>query len=139
MGDRMLAGYETVGNFEPIQLYAGEADTVSTQGVLTSGQKVGQLNARGETFKFPVVALMANGKLVKYNAAGNDGSQVPYGILPHALDASATGYNADTNTPVLIGGVFNFDALDVGAVTYAALRAAFAGAGNNNIVIQRLY
>lgn len=135
MGDRQLAGYETVGNFQPIQLYAGEADTVSTQEVLKSGEKVGLLNARGETYKFPVVA-MVGGKLVAYNKEGNDGSQVPYGILPHALDASATGYNADVNTPVFVGGVFNFEALDADAATYAVLKAAFA---RTNIVIQKLY
>jgi hypothetical protein len=135
MGDKILAGYETVGVYEPIQLYAGEADTVSTQEVLTAGQNVGQLNARNETFKFPVVS-MVGGKLVAYNKEGADGSEVPYGILPHALDASATGYNADVDTPVFVGGVFNFEALDADGATYAALKAAFA---RTNIVIQKLY
>ncbi len=135
MGDRMLAGYETVGTFTPIQLYAGEADIVTTQEVLASGQKVGLLNARGETYKFGVVALVG-GKLVAYNKEGNDGSQVPYGVLPHAMDASATGYNADTNTPVIVGGVLNYEALDADAATYPVLKAAFA---RTNIVIQKLY
>ncbi len=139
MGDRMLAGYRTVGSFTPIQLYAGEADVVTTQGVLASGQKVGLLNDREETYKFPVVALVA-GKLIAYDKEnGVTGSNVPYGVLPHALDASGTGYNADTNTPVIIGGVLNFDALDCDAQTYAGLKAAFALAGNSNIIIQRLY
>jgi hypothetical protein len=139
MGDRILAGSRTVGTFVPIQLYAGEADVVTTQGVLASGQKVGQLNEREETFKFPVVALVA-GKLIAYDKEnGVAGANVPYGVLPHALDASATGYNADTNTPVIIGGVLNFDALDADGQTYAALKAAFALAGNSNLIIQRLY
>lgn len=136
MGDKILAGYETVGTFQPIQLYAGEADTVSTQEVVLTGQVLGQLNARGETFKFPVVALVA-GKLVKYDKEnGVAGSNVPYGILPHALDTSGTGYNADVNSPVFVGGVFNFEALDADGATYAVLKAAFA---RTNIVIQKLY
>jgi len=136
MADKILAGYENVGRYEPIQLYAGEADTVSTQEVLAAGQIVGQLNARNETFKFGVVALV-DGKLVKYDKEnGVVGAAIPYGILPHAIDTSATGYNADTNTPVLVGGVFNFDALEADGATYAQLKAAFAG---TNIVIQKLY
>lgn len=136
MGDRILAGYETVGNFQPIQLYAGEADTVSTQEVLKAGEKVGTLNARGETYLFPVVALVS-GKLIAYDKEnGVAGSNVAYGILPHALDASVTGYNADVNTPVFVGGVFNFEALSADGATYAQLKAAFA---RTNIVIQKLY
>ena len=137
MGDKILAGFRTVGNFQPIQLYAGEKQVVTTQGVLTSGQKVGQLNARDETFKFPVVALVG-GKFVKWNQAGNDGSQIIAGVLPHALDASATGYNADVDTPVIVEAVLNFEALDIGAVTYAQLRAA-AQAPGVAIVFQKLY
>lgn len=136
MGDRMLAGYETLGTFQPIQLYAGEADIVTTQEVALTGQVLGLLNTRGETYKFPVVALVA-GKLVKYDKEnGVAGSNVPYGVLPHAIDTSATGYNADTNTPVIVGGVLNFEALDADAATYAVLKAAFA---RTNIVIQKLY
>ena len=137
MGDKTLAGFETVGTYEPIQLYAGEKQPVTTQAVLTSGQKVGQLNARGETYKFPVVALVG-GKLVKWNQAGNDGSQIIAGVLPHALDASATGYNADVNTPVIVEAVLNFEAMDIGNVTYAQLRAA-AQAPGVAIVFQKLY
>lgn len=134
--DKILAGYETVGRYEPIQLYAGEADTVSTQEVFAAGAKSGQLNGRNETFKFGVVA-MVGGKLVPYDKEnGVAGANVPYGILPHALDSTATGYNADVNTPVFIGGVFNFDALDADGATYAVLKAAFA---RTNIVIQKLY
>lgn len=136
--DRILAGgVETVGTYAPIQLYAGERPPVTTQAVLTAGQKVGQLNARNETFKFPVVALVG-GKLVKWNQAGNDGSQIIAGVLPHALDASATGYNADVDTPIIIDAVLNFEAMDIGAVTYAQARAA-AQAPGVNITFQKLY
>ena len=138
MGDRILAGgVETIGTFTPIQLYAGERPVVTTQATLTSGQKVGQLNARNETFKFPVVAEVA-GKLVKWNQAGNDGSQIIAGVLPHALDASATGYNADVDTPIIKDAVLNWEAMDIGAVTYAQLRAAAQGP-SVNITFQKLY
>lgn len=135
--DIQLAGYETVGVFTPIQLWAGEKQPVSTQGVLTAGQKVGQLNGRGETFKFPVVALVG-GKFVKWDPAGANGAAVIAGVLPHALDASATGTNADIATPVFVEGIPNFEALDIGAVDYATIRAA-AQAPGVALVFQKLY
>ena len=130
--DIQLAGYRTVGTFVPIPLYAGEKQPVTTQGVLKSGQKVGELNARGETYKFPVVSEVA-GKLVDW-----DGSAPIKGILPHALDASATGRNADTPTPIFVEGVFNYEALDLDAALYADLRAAEQAPGTA-ITWQKLY
>jgi len=134
--DRILAGYRTVDSVEPVQLYAGEKQVVTTQGVLAAGLTLGQINAQGTTSKFPIVALVDE-ELVEYDAAGTDGSEVPYGVLPHALDTSATGYNATVDTPVIIEGVLNFEALDTDA-EYAALKAAFAAAPCG-IVIQKLY
>lgn len=132
MGDRILAGgIETIGTYVPIQLYAGENQVVTTQGVLTAGQNVGQLNARNETFKFPIVMETA-GKLVEWDGEGEIA-----GVLPHALDASATGYNADVDTPIIKQAVLNFEAMDT-ALTYAVVRAAPQGPGCN-IVFQRLY
>lgn len=141
--DRILAGYRTVDSVEPVQLYAGEKQPVTTQGTLASGENVGLLDDQGRTAKFPIVALVS-GELVEYDAAADDGggagtgaAATPYGILPHALDASATGYNAAVDTPVIIEAVINFEALDT-AETYADLKAAFAAAGSG-IVIQKLY
>lgn len=138
MGDKILAGYETLGRFEPIQLYAGERPVVTTQGTLTAGQKIGQLNARNETFKFGLVAELANGKLVKFNPAGNDGSELLKGVLPHALDTTATGYNADVDTSIILDAVLNFEAMDIGAATYAQARA-YKQAPGSNITFQKLY
>ena len=257
MGDRILAGYRTVGSFAPIQLWAGEPNGQTTQGTVAAGQVLGLLNDREETYKFPVVALVG-GKLVKWNplasdnyddyatgtltfsvavptagetvtiagkgitfrvaadpdedevtigatlnataanlanfinahrndfgvaggvtataagtvvtvrspgtagnavtlaeaganiaasgatlAGGTDsdaepgGAAKPYGILPHALDTSATGYNADVDSPVFISGHPNFEALDLPVgTTYAEVKAAFAGTMINP---QRLY
>jgi hypothetical protein len=124
--DRSLAGGVTVeGTFNPDQLYAGEADIVTTQGVVGA--------ASGALAQYQVVALVA-GLLVAFNAAGADGSEVAYGVLPHAIPDAAV----DQDTPVIIGGVLNFDVLVAGGATYAELKAAFA-AGNSNIVIQKLY
>lgn len=134
--DIQLAGYETIGNYVPIQLYAGEKQPVTTQGVLTAGLKLGKLNGRRQTYKFGLVAEVA-GKLVAFNAAGNDGSQFLKGILPHALDTSATGYNADTDTPFFAEGVFNFEAMDT-ALDYATLRAAKQAPGTA-ITFQKLF
>lgn len=125
MVDKALAGYETVDTFTPDQLYAGEADIVTTQGVVGA--------ASGALEKYQVVAEVA-GLLVAYNKEGADGSQIPYGVLPHAIPDSGV----DQDTPVIVGGVLNFDVLVADAATYAVLRAAFAQS-NSNIVIQKLY
>jgi hypothetical protein len=122
-----LAGSETVGTSTPTQLYAGEADIVTTQGTVKAGTAA--------MAEHTVVAEVA-GYLVPYNKEGADGSETPAGVLPHAIDASASA--ADLDTPWIIGGVLNFEALVADGQTYAALRAAFREA-NSNVVIQKLY
>lgn len=258
-GDRQLAGFSTVGTFAPIQLFAGESDTVTTQGTYKAGNVFGKLNERNETYKFAVLAL-SGGKLVPWNPLGNaaaegyatgtltlanavpvagdkvtingvdmvfraavaavtdiligatvnesaanaataieanrngfnvdggvlasavgavvtikspgvagnavtlaktfatgangtvsgatlaggvdgnaepGGAGLPIAIAPHHLDASAAGYNADVDGPMFIGGVFNFDALDLPAgTTYAEIRQLFF---RTDITIQKLY
>lgn len=137
MGDKILAGgIETIGTFEPIQLYAGEKQVVTTQGVVAAGNKIGKLNARDETYKFGLVAEVG-GKLVPFNDAGADGSEVIKGVLPHAIDTSATGHNADTDSPIIVEAVLNFEAMDT-ALDYATLRAA-AQAPGTAITFQKLY
>lgn len=249
MADHLAGGIDIIGTFEPIQLWAGEPNGQSTQGTAAAGHLFGKKNARGETYKFAVVALVA-GLLVPWNpladgdvpnawasgtitfsvavptagetvtiagdvltfraladvdapgevaigatladtatnlanyinanrnsfadfpinatanagvvtvkaagAAGNavtlteaganiavsgatlsggtdsdaeaGGARVPYGILPHALDTTATGYNAAVDTPVFIQGHPSFDALDLPVgTTYQEIKSAFAG------------
>lgn len=259
MTDGLAHGVDTIGTFEPIQLWAGEPNGQTTQGRAAAGHLFGKKNARGETYKFAVVALVA-GLLVPWNpladgdvpnayasgtvtfsvavptagetvtiagqaitfratadvddewevaigadlattaanlaalinkqrqefgiangviatsaagvvtvksagTAGNavtlaeaganiavsgatltggtdsdaeaGGARVPYGILPHALDTTATGYNAAVDTPVFISGHPNFDALDLPeGTTYQEIKAAFAGTMIN---VQKLY
>lgn len=259
MTDGLAHGVDTIGTFSPIQLWAGEPNGQTTQGRAATGHVFGQKNARGETFKFPVVALVG-GLLVPWNpladgdvpnayasgtitfsvavptagetvtiagqaitfraaadadtewevaigadlattaanlaalintqrqefgvangviatsaagvvtvksagtagnavtlaeaganiavgaanlAGGTDsdaeagGARVPYGILPHALDTTAEGYNAAVDTPVFISGHPNFEALDLPVgTTYLEIKAAFAGTMIN---VQKLY
>ena len=120
-----LAGNEDVGTFTPDQLYAGEADIVTTQESIAA--------ATAAMVDNTVVALVG-GFVVPYNKEGADGSEVPYGVIPHAIDNSAGAGAVDT--PVIVGGVLNFEALVADAADYATLKAAFAG---TNIVIQKLY
>lgn len=257
--DRMLAGYRTIDTIEHVQLFAGEKQAVSTQGVAAAGYTFGEVDDKGRTHKFPVVALVG-GKLVPWNpnadsntpgafatgtvtfstavptagdtvtingqaitfraladvddefevaigatiaataanlaafindhrndfgtafpitatvsaavvtvrapgdagevvtlaesgtniavsganlASGTDndalagGANLPVAILPHALDTTVAGYNADVDTPMFVEGVFNYEALSVPeGTTYAELRAAFMRTG---ITIQMLY
>jgi hypothetical protein len=124
--DKSLAGFENVGTYTPDQLYAGEADIVTTQGVIAAAQPA--------MLRYTVVALVG-GYLIPYDEDnGVVGSNVAYGVLPHAIPDAAV----DQDTPVIIGGVLNFDVLQAGGASYATLRAHFA-AGNSNIVIQKLY
>lgn len=127
MADGLAGGITQIGTFTPVQLWAGEPNGQTTQGVAAAGHVFGEKDAGGRTIKFPVVALVAE-KLVPYNDAGTDGSEVPYGILPHALDTTDDGYDADVETPVFISGHPSFDALALPAgVTYQEIKAAFAG------------
>lgn len=89
-------------------------------------------------------ATGANGAVSGATLAGGDddtaevgGAARPYGILPHAMDTSATGTNADTPSSVFITGDPNFEALDLPAgTTYQEIKAAFARTGIN---VQQLY
>lgn len=89
-------------------------------------------------------ATGANGAVSGANLAGGTdsdaeagGARVPYGILPHYLDTTATGYNAAVDTPVFISGHPNFEALDLpDGTTYAEIKQAFAGTMIN---VQQLY
>ena len=121
-----LAGNEDVGTFTPDQLYAGEADIVTTQGVVAA--------ATGALVENLVVAKVG-GYLIPYDKEnGVAGANVPFGVLPHATPDLA----ADQDVPVIIGGVLNFDALSADGQTYENLRNLFT-LNNSNIVIQKLY
>lgn len=70
------------------------------------------------------------------NDAAPGGARVPVGVIPHYLDTSASGTNANTETPLYVEGVFNFSALQTPlGTTLAELRSAFRRSG---IVIEQL-
>lgn len=228
-----LAGNEDVGTFSPDQLYAGEADIVTTQGVVASGQVCleGQVMTRsgGQLFKYnkegrasgtltfagvgtAADTVTINGDVITLRAAadpalaevtiggtptataqnmkayinnhsdtlgvtasgaaavltlvsvepGVEGNAIttaeagtgtafsaatlvgggedarPYCVLPHDIDTSATGLNADSDSPIIIGGVLSYDKLIADSATYEELQEAFAF-GNSNIVVQKLF
>lgn len=120
MVDRALAGYNTVDTFTPDQLYAGEADIVTTQGSIPAAQAA--------LTKYAVVSQNAAGEIVAFDGV------TAYGVLPHAIPDAAFAQD----TPVIIGGVLNFEALTGHALAYGALAKVFAQS-NSNIVIQKLY
>ncbi|WP_288959825.1 head decoration protein [uncultured Sulfitobacter sp.] len=128
MTDKTLAGNATEGTFSPDQLYAGEADIITDNGLVANNQDCAQ---------YQMMALVG-GELVIYDKDAADGSEVPHGVLPHAMDTTATGYNAATDSPIITGGILNFDALVADGATYAVLKAALAES-NANLQIRKLY
>lgn len=74
MADGLASGFNTEGAFTPIQLWAGEPNGQTTQGTAAAGYAFGKKNSRGETYKFPVVALVG-GLLVPWNPLAD--SDVP--------------------------------------------------------------
>jgi hypothetical protein len=118
--DKALAGYGALQTTTTDQLYAGEADIVTTQGEVPAAQAA--------FTKYAVVSQDGDGNIVAF-----DGTNA-YGVLPHALPNAAVAID----TPVIIGGVLNFDVLTGHALSYGDLKTAFARS-NSNIVIQKLY
>lgn len=96
--DKDLATSELVGTFSQTPLFAGDADVTTEEGIIDTGVLA----------KYTVLGrITATGKLVALNPAGADGSQVAYGILTQAVDATA----ADVRAGVYVGGFFNDAAL----------------------------
>lgn len=125
--DKMLAGNEPIDTLLPIELFAGEKPVVTDSGTVASGLVLGTRDDQGHTNLFAIVALVG-GVLVAHDPADDAGAEIVYGVLPHAINTSATGYNAATDAPVYREGVFNFAALQT-SMTYAQAKAAFARSG----------
>lgn len=107
MGDRILAhGLTAEGTFEPIQLWAGEPNGQTTQGVAAAGHQFGKLNSRNETYKFPVVALVG-GLLVPWNPLAD--SDVPNAWASGTVTFSVAVPTAG-ETVTINGDVFTFRA-----------------------------
>lgn len=114
----MVAGNTNVGTYTPEELLAGDAEIITEPEVVVSGA--------GALAQYTVVGkVTASSKLVAHNPAAVDGSEVAYGILTEAVDATA----ADVNVAVYTGGYFNHAQLvwDATLTTLEARKAEFKG------------
>jgi hypothetical protein len=127
MADRILAGYETVDSVTPVQLYAGEKQPVTTQGVAAAGYVFGMMNAQGGTSKFPVVAEVG-GELVPWNPLAD--SNAP-GAFATGTVTFSTAVPSANETVTINGEVITFKAAadpDEFEVTIGATLALTAAA-----------
>lgn len=126
MVDKTLAGNGDIGSFTPEQLFAGECNIRTSRKTYLTGLVFGQ---------FEVVGLNAAGKVVKLADATGEA----HFVTPHAIDTSATGYNADADAPVYEEAVFNHEMLiwPADADTLAERQAMFAR-GNPKITVERV-
>lgn len=79
-----------------ILAYARETPPDSIPGTVKSGQvfPAGQV----------VATETSSGKLVAFNKDGSGGAEIAIGVVPYAVDASATGFNRDVEAvPVWTG------------------------------------
>lgn len=120
----LLAGSEDIGSWAPTQIFSGESDIVTDGGLV------------GIAFKqYQVIAIPTSGanvgKLVPFDPAGTDGSELAAGI---AAQPGIVG----SHTPFYTGGVFNPEALvwPESIDTVAKCKAAFQ---RTNIQISTLY
>lgn len=116
---------DVTNQYGGVQLFAGEADIVSSQGVLVDGVAYvgGQVLGR----------ITASGLFTKHTPGASDGSQNAIAILAYDVATPTAG----KKEAIYLGGVFNIDALTFHATTNtdALKAAAFDG---TNIVGQKL-
>lgn len=115
--DKDLAGGEVFGAVNVTQLRAGDDPLKTEEGIIDTGVLA----------KYTVLGkITATGKLVALTPGAVDGSQIAYGILTQAVDASA----ADVRAGIYVGGYFNDAALvwpvDAAYDTLIERQAAFA-------------
>ena len=99
--------------YVPEQLRAGDGDFLTRSDVIEAGQVLPQYRV--------VARETSSGKLVAWNAAGADGTNVAVGITCYAVDATV----GDVEAAIYVSGYFNTDALVWGTATDAQKRAAF--------------
>lgn len=110
----LVGGIESVGTFEPAQLWAGEMPVITDHGTVASGVTIA---------KYQVVARVS-GYLVAHNPGGSGAVTIPIGIAAQPVTAPS----ADTDIPIFVGGFFNHEMLvwHASTDTLAERRAAFA-------------
>ncbi len=122
--DKDLAADELVGTTTITPLFAGDADVITEEAILDTGNLA----------KYTVVGrIAATGKVVAHNPAAVDGSEKAIGILTQAADATA----ADVRVAIYTGGFFNHAALVWAAATntLALRQAAFRATTGHSIRI----
>lgn len=126
MVDKVLAGNGDLGSFTPEQLFAGEATVRTSRGTFATGKVFAQ---------FEVVTINAQGEFDKLADETGEG----HAITAHAIDTSATGYNAAADGPVYEEGVYNHEILvwPAAANTLAERKAIFRR-GNPKITVERV-
>ena len=123
--DGLAGGLNLEGTFTPIQLWAGEPNGQTTQGTCAEGHVFGQKNSRGETFKFPVVALVG-GLLVPWNPLADSDNPNAYAS---GTITFATAVPSADETVTINGKVITFKVAadpDEDEVTIGATLAATA-------------
>lgn len=115
------------GTFTPSQRYAGDAQIVSVNATLASGQNLPDLTVLGR--------ITASGLLTICNTGAADGSQTPVAILAEATNASG----GNTVTAVYTAGEFNIDSLNWHAsfTTDAQKLAAFANGLSGSLILRK--
>lgn len=106
----------TEGTFTPDDLLIS-GPVVTESVVVPTGQTILRGTVMGK--------ITSGGKLIKSLSGASDGSQTPYGIAVEAITTSG-----DVTTLVYTSGVFNSNALDLGAShTLASIKAALRDKG----------
>lgn len=100
-----LAANGSFGSVNPIQLFAGEIEVVSDNGLFEGGQTIKQ---------YTVLARNAAGNLIPWVKGATDTTGVIVGIAAQPITTAA---NTPASGPYFIGGFFNFDVLVVPAGT----------------------
>lgn len=140
--ENMLAGYETVGTYVPVQIRAGEGPIVSSRGVYKAGNKFGVLDGRNNIAQVALLAFDADHKLVPWVQGGAGSLGIIAGYAPNYIDTSATGTNADDDSGYMQQDILNWEVVQqangAGAVTLLQLQQA-AQAPGVNLTFEKLY
>lgn len=112
-----LAGSNRMNFPQPPQLFAGSKEVTTNRRQVGDGLKFAQ---------YEVIAIVAD-KIVKFNPAGSDGSEVAAGIIANAVDTTGTGVTGQWSG-FYTGGDYNHAALVWPATltTLAQRRAVFS-------------
>jgi len=112
-----LAGNGTQGGYTPFQLFAGEKEIVTNNGVVPASTEIKQ---------FQVVAMNENGQIVPYDPEGEDGSEVAVGVAAQGITTAAGSTGA---IPYYVSAYFNHEALvwPASVTTLAARQMVFKG------------